>query len=77
MGLKYAQPATHILHCTSQTNRARCVKTTVSFKPVVVKPVDDSVGFEIEVGRQHLNGVLGWVGLLQICLPQSLLLLCV
>lgn len=77
MGLKSAQPATYSLHCTSQNNRVWCVKTTVSFKPVVVKPVDNSVGLEVEVGRQHLNGVLGWVGLLQICLPQSLLLLCV
>lgn len=43
--------------------------------PVVVEPVDDSVGFEVELGGQHLDGVLGGVGLQEVGLPQGFFLL--
>lgn len=41
-----------------------------------MEPVDDGVSFEVELGGQHLDGVLRGVRLLEIRLPQSLLLLC-
>ncbi len=40
-----------------------------------MEPVDDGVGFEVELRGQHLDGVLRGIRLLQIRLPQSLLLL--
>lgn len=43
--------------------------------PVVVEPVNDCVGLEVELGGQHLNGVLRGVGLQQVGLPQGFLLL--
>lgn len=43
--------------------------------PVVVEPVDDGVGFQVELRGQHLNSVLRGVGLQQVGLPQGFLLL--
>lgn len=40
-----------------------------------MEPVDDSVGFEVELRRQHLDGVLGWVRLLHVRFPQGFFLL--
>lgn len=43
--------------------------------PVVVEPVDDGVGLEVELKGEELDGLLGGVGLQLVGLPQGLLLL--
>lgn len=43
--------------------------------PVVVEPVDDGAGLQVELGGQLLNGLGGGVGLLLVGFLQSLLLL--
>lgn len=40
-----------------------------------MEPVDDRVGFEVELGGQHLDGVLRGVGLQEVRLPQGFFLL--
>lgn len=42
--------------------------------PVVVEPIDDGVGLEVELEGEELNGLLGGVGLQLVGLPQRLLL---
>lgn len=58
----------------NENNRQPLVKVTLDL-PVVVEPVDDSVGFEVELGGQHLNSVLRGVRLQQVGLPQGFFLL--
>lgn len=43
--------------------------------PVVVEPVDDGIGLEVELKGEELDGLLRGVGLKLVCLPQCLLLL--
>ena len=43
--------------------------------PVVVEPVDDGVGLEVELEGEELDGLLGGVGLQLVGLPQGLFLL--
>lgn len=56
--------------CSSKAIRDRSLDW-----PVVVEPVDDSVGFEFELRGQYLDGVLRGIGLQEVGLPQSLFLL--